>query len=327
MAATAHSAPHHSSFICPKRITMMEMKKRNFGRTGLQVSEIALGTVELGLDYGIGDRAHRPAFEESSRILHRALDLGVNFIDTARAYGEAETVIGRALAERRGEYILATKVAAAGDPRESLETSLRELRTEVLDIVQIHGRMNEVVLDPVVVEGLHRARAAGMVRFLGVSVYGEAAALAAIEAGFDCIQIAHSVLDRRPEVHALSAATQAGTGVIARSVLVKGALSPRAADLPPVLAPLRDAVLRLGALETLPELAYRYLLSQEPPHTLLVGASSVAELEAAVRFAGQGPLDAAEMQRLRAEPLLDETFTSPALWPSSGHAAAQPPKP
>ncbi|MBM3794448.1 MAG: aldo/keto reductase [Acidobacteria bacterium] len=296
---------------------MTEVKKRIFGRTGLQVSEIALGTVELGLDYGIGDHAHRPAFEDAARILHRALDLGVNLIDTARAYGEAETVIGRALAERRSEFILATKVAAMGDPRESLETSLRELRTGVLDIVQIHGRVEDVMPDPAVVEGLHRARDAGMVRFLGASVYNEAAALAAIEAGFDCIQIAHSVLDRRPEPRALPAAARAGTGVIARSVLVKGALSPRAADLPPALAPLRDAVLRLGPPETLPELAYRYLLSQEPPHTLLVGASSVAELEAAVRFARKGPLDAAGMERLRAEPLLDATFISPALWPQT----------
>lgn len=294
---------------------MTEVKTRNFGRTGLQVSEIALGTVELGLDYGIGDHAHRPAFEDAARILHRALDLGVNFIDTARAYGEAETVIGRAIAERRREFILATKVAATGDPRESLETSLRELRTDVLDIVQIHGRVDDVAPDAVVVEGLRRAREAGMVRFLGVSVYGEAAAGAAIHAGFDCIQIAHSVLDRRPEARALPAAAKAGTGVIARSVLVKGALSPRAADLPPALAPLREAVMRLGPLETLPELAYRYLLSQEPPHTLLVGASSVEELEAAVRFAGQGPLTAAEMHRLRAEPMLDATFISPALWP------------
>src|ERR1700761_8221129 len=88
------------------------MKLRRLGNSQLLASEIALGTVELGLDYGIpGEESHlRPPESEAIRVLNEALDLGINFIDTARAYGNSEEVIGKALHHRRGEYLLATKL-------------------------------------------------------------------------------------------------------------------------------------------------------------------------------------------------------------------------
>ena len=83
------------------------------GRTGISVSRIALGTVELGLDYGIagaGDH-RRPDEAAAAKLLNHALDIGVTFIDTARMYGEAEAIIGRAIGHRRSEFVLASKVA------------------------------------------------------------------------------------------------------------------------------------------------------------------------------------------------------------------------
>ena len=93
------------------------MNYRRLGRTGLQVSEIGLGTVELGLDYGVpvaGEHL-RPPEEHAARLLNQALDLGVNFIDTARAYGASEEIIGRALKGRR-ERVYPGQQAGA-DPR------------------------------------------------------------------------------------------------------------------------------------------------------------------------------------------------------------------
>lgn len=298
------------------------MNRRLLGKTGLTVSEIALGTVELGLDYGIGPDARRPRYEDAARILNRALDLGINFIDTARAYGEAEAVIGRAIAGRRREFILCTKVLPSGDTRASVETSLRLLCADVLDIVMIHCRADQPVAPPEVIEALFRLRQAGTVRFLGASVYGEAQALEAIGAGFDCLQVAHSVLDRRPETRVLPEAAACGVGIVTRSVLLKGVLSRRAASLPASLAPLAEAARSLGQpLEQLPELAYRYLLALNPPHTLLVGASHVDEVEAAVRFAGLGPLPAEEMTRIRARPMLGDEFLNPGRWPAEAAAS------
>ena len=126
------------------------MNYRRLGRTNLQVSEISLGTVELGMDYGIpmqGDHL-QPSEAEATRTLNCALDLGINLIDTAQAYGESEAIIGRALKSRRNEYILATKIAGLSwegytgvEFREQVEASitesLRTLQTDTIDLLYI----------------------------------------------------------------------------------------------------------------------------------------------------------------------------------------------
>ncbi|MCB9161239.1 MAG: aldo/keto reductase [Caldilineaceae bacterium] len=86
------------------------MDYRTLGRTGLRVSALALGTVELGLDYGIHapGQVGRPTEDEAIRLVHAALDAGINFVDT-RAYGESRAHLGRALAGRRHDVVLATR--------------------------------------------------------------------------------------------------------------------------------------------------------------------------------------------------------------------------
>jgi aryl-alcohol dehydrogenase-like predicted oxidoreductase len=265
------------------------MRYLTWGATGLRVSRLALGTVELGLDYGIaaaGERL-RPSFEDASAVLHRALDLGINVIDTARAYGEAEEIIGRALAGRRRDFVLVTK-AASGDVRASLEESLHRLRTDYVDVLMLHCRADEMPDRAMVPDGLP-------VRFVGASVYG-----AAVPEGFDCAQVAWSALDRRAE-----AAPYGEMGLMARSVLLRGALTFRHVHLPPELAPVREAIERLAKLGLpLPELAYRYVLSSARPVTALVGTGRLAELEECCEYAAHGPLRddvLAEIRRITVE--------------------------
>src|SRR5262245_19395019 len=175
------------------RIPLM-VRKRRLGRTGLEVSEISLGTVELGMAYGI--EATKPTENEAAALLHQALDLGINLLDTARAYGDAEAIIGRNLAGRRDEYVLLSKVPAGG--RESVqgmvEESLRELRTDHIDIMLVHcGYGAAPGADTV--SALLTCKSAGKLRYLGASVYGEEAALTSIENEWcDCIEIAYSAL-------------------------------------------------------------------------------------------------------------------------------------
>ena len=335
------------------------MRFRTLGRTELPVSEISLGTVEIGMDYGIQENgtAQKPDEREAVLLLNRALDLGVNLIDTARAYGQSEEIIGRALMGRRREYFLCSKVLAKRgtvkqDVVDSLEQSLRLLKTDVIDIYMIHSATLDVIEDGGVADILNELRESGKFRFTGASIYGEDAALAAIASGsfeghaqdgrgikhpaegasefpsslaarsralcaFDCLQIAHSALDRRPEARVLAAAQQANIGLMARSVLLKGVLTPRYHHLPETLSPLKDAARKLESLcdMPLPELAYRYVLSRAQPHTALVGASGIHELEAAVLFAEKGPLPEDLIAKVQAVQLADETLLNPATWP------------
>jgi aryl-alcohol dehydrogenase-like predicted oxidoreductase len=300
------------------------MRRRTLGRTGLSVSELALGTVELGLDYGISTPGERlkPDRRKAAELLHRALDLGINLIDTARAYGDAEEIIGETLKDRRGEFVLVSKVGANPSAvRNLVEASLQALRTDYIDVMMIHCGV-DADPDPETAGELGRLRDTGALRFLGASVYGERAALAAIDARWcDCIEIAYSALDRRPEAGTLARAAEHSIGVLARSVLLKGALTRRIQTLPVAFRPLQNAVGSLcdtasTDIDHLPEVAYRYVLMGELPHSLLVGSAHLAELEACVSYVERGGLDANTATRIRNLPILNAMWLNPGQWPS-----------
>jgi predicted aldo/keto reductase-like oxidoreductase len=141
------------------------METRPLGRTGLQVSTIGFGGARLD---------EHP--EQAMETVHRALDLGVNFIDTARYYGNSEKHLGEALRGRRSDYILATK-AMIEDPdvtRESLETSFSLLEVDRVDLLYAHACDNEarytyLMRDKGMLHTLEQIRSEGLTRFLGVS--------------------------------------------------------------------------------------------------------------------------------------------------------------
>jgi 1-deoxyxylulose-5-phosphate synthase len=311
------------------------MRNRLLGRTGLTVSEVSLGTVELGMDYGIsvnGDQ-RRPTVEEAANLLHRALDLGINLLDTARAYGDSEEIIGRAVAGRRNDFVLVTKVqtfrnldlsASERRPRmeASIEQSLANLRTETVDLLLLHTSGPGDIYWSQYSEVLADAKRRGAARFIGASVYGNEAALSAIPHGaFDCLQIAWSAMDRRAEDQVLSEATASQVGLMVRSVLMRGALSHRWRSLPEALDPVRAGAAKLEALAgqagiTLPELAYRYVLSSEGPLTALVGTSRISELEATIAYAEAGPLSSDLLEAIRAVDIEDPSFLDLSRWPA-----------
>lgn len=290
------------------------MRYRRLGRTDLMVSEISVGAAEIGMDYGI--RPERPAEDEAARLLHRALDLGINFIDTARAYGDSESIIGRALSGRRSEFYLATKVLATGDIELSVETSLRELRTDAVDVLMMHSATLDRIQDGEVTERLLQMKRKGWCRYIGASVYGNATAMAAIRCRqFDCLQIAFSAVDRRAECGVIAEARHADIGLVARSVLLKGALTGRSRLLPESLGELRRYTEALARIGDPAELSYRYVLTHEIPQTALVGTGSVSELEQVIAFAQRGALPADLTEAIRGLPLPPEWQLNPANWP------------
>jgi aryl-alcohol dehydrogenase-like predicted oxidoreductase len=204
--------------------------------------------------------------------------------------------------------------------RQSVEQSLNALRTDYLDLVQIHCLHDEVEPHPRALDALRVLQREGKVRFLGASVYGEAAGLAAISAGVDCLQIALSAIDRRPLRRVLPAAEAASLGIVVRSALLKGALSDRRRALSEWFAPLQTAIRRLEELSAqevadLPELAYRYVLSEPRVHTVLAGTRHVWELNAAAESARRGPLPARLLESINGCDMAPEDRLNPALWP------------
>jgi len=307
------------------------MRFRTLGKTGLRVSEISLGTVEIGIDYGLSANgpAARPSEAEAFLLLHRALNLGINFIDTARAYGDSEAIIGRSLKERRTDFVVCSKVqvqpiqpfdALRRNMIDSVETSLRLLSTDFVDIMMIHSASAEVVACEEITTVLGELRNQGRLRWIGVSVYSEGAALAAIHSGrYDCVQVAYNALDRGVESSVLGEAERANVGIVARSVLLKGVLTDRYRYLPHHLDALQTAARELEQVASeagvsLPELAYRYVLSRPVPHSALVGASNLEELESAVRFVDAGPLPSEAIARIRKVKVSNEELLNPSKW-------------
>ena len=155
------------------------MNYRILGKTGLRVSAIGFGSVELGMDYGIkvpGKRG-RPNRKESEGILQRALDSGINFFDTAPSYGDSERLLGAVIGSK--PCYIATKVNVDeenGDVgraiRASVENSLRNLNRECLDIVQIHNMEENTRKHDDALNALGALQKKGLIRFIGTSLYG-----------------------------------------------------------------------------------------------------------------------------------------------------------
>ena len=315
----------------------MNFSLSTLGRTGLRVSALALGTVEIGLPYGIATPAHvgRPGEQEAIRLIHTALDAGINLIDTARDYGASETVLGKALHQRRAQAILATKVnlwPAAVQQLSSrqlkrhmldtLDLSLRELQTDYVDIWQIHNVTEELLgRAEEVADVFTAAQRAGKIRWTGGSFYGATLPLMALDCDlFDVMQVTYSVLDRRIEEQVLPRAQQQNVGIVVRSVLLKGVLTERADHLPARLHALttasqrfRRVIAEAGLAASAAQVAVAFALAHLQISAVLVGMSSVAELEDNLRAATL-QLPPAVLEQFDALELSDETLLNPSTW-------------
>jgi aryl-alcohol dehydrogenase-like predicted oxidoreductase len=311
----------------------MRMDYTQLGATELRVSRLGVGTAAFGLDrYGItapGEGNVDPA--DAIANIHRAVEGGVNFFDTAPAYGRSEELLGQALADHK-DCLVATKVPIPenveeisqselmGYVNESLGESLRRLRREVLDVVQIHNATVRVLEQGNLVSCLERAREAGKLRYIGASVYGEEAALAAIATGkIQILQIALSLLDQRMCDKVIPAARTAGLGVLTRSALLKGALTKRARWLPPGLQALSQASERaakeLGTCwESLPRMALRFCLSVEGVHCVLSGVRNSAEIEDCLAACAEGPIAPVLLAKAWGLALRDDLVLNPSHW-------------
>ena len=311
------------------------MQTRPLGRTSLRVSEIGFGAWGLSGVEWIGATE-----SESLRALERALDRGINLIDTALAYGDgvSERVIGRALEGRRGDVMVATKVPpknriwpASGRASEvfpaeyvvaSCEQSLENLGRDHVDLLQLHVWHDRFLEEDAFPDALAGLKRAGKARFVGVSVteHDADSALRAAQSGlFDTMQILYNVFDPRPAERLFPACLAHGLGVLARVPFDEGGLT--GTIRPDTTFPdgdfrseyfrgdrRREVFVRTEALKTLlgpeaaslPELALRFCLSHPAVSTVIPGMRSAARVDENVGAGDGRRLTPALLEKLAA---------------------------
>ena len=234
------------------------MEKMRLGRTDFQVSRSGFGALPI----------QRISFDDAKAILHQAYEKGINFFDTARGYTDSEEKIGYALADVRNDIFLATK-SKAGDRKtllKDLETSLRNLKTDHVDILQLHNPAE--LPDPNDPEsayaGLLEARQKGLIRFLGVTNHKIGNALQAAASGYyDTIQFPLNSLSAAADLKLIAACKEQDLGLIAMKGLSGGLITNAATTF----AFLRqyDNVLPIWGIQRLNELAEFISFEQNPP--------------------------------------------------------------
>jgi aryl-alcohol dehydrogenase-like predicted oxidoreductase len=298
------------------------MKYRMLGKTGLRVSELSMG--------GLFVASFAADKEEARRAVRRALELGVNYVDTAPGYHNSEEVLGYALEGATQPYILSTKLGGRPQPfrpqekaelRQSFEESLRLLKRDSVDILMIHepdrpGQYDwytdhEKFTGPVV-ELLGELKAEGLIRYCGLGGTTAYELPHIINTGmYDVVLTAfnYSLLWQEALIEVLPAAKKQGMGIVIGSPLQQGALaarydeqvnhgarwlsSPRRAQYKQLYAFLDEIGMPIH------ELALRFVISNPDISTTLMGARSVAEVEANVKAVEAGPLPADILARIQ----------------------------
>lgn len=289
------------------------MEKKKLGQTGIDISEVAFGGVEIGVPYGIGvhNEEDMLAEQDAIRLLHRAIDEGINFFDTARLYGESERIMGSAFENRREEVVLASKCRhfRQGDgtlvPRQdveryvydSLEESLRMLRTDYIDLYMVHYADREIFEMEEVAQVFSALRDKGVVRAIGVSVYKPEETEIAVSSGvWDAVQLPFNLMDQAHGIHFQQAKEQ-GVGIIVRSVLMRGMLTDRLQKLHPELYHVEQHIQQYRTLAAttgftgLPQFATQFALSHDAVSSVLVGIDKVEYLKEAIASASGSYFD------------------------------------
>jgi aryl-alcohol dehydrogenase-like predicted oxidoreductase len=286
------------------------MPTRNLGRTGYQVGIFSLG--------GQAKLERTFAADESVEIVNRAIDLGINYIDSAAAYGKdenwesvhgtSERNIGQVMKQRRSEVFLASKTHERGydGSMRLLESSLENLQTDHLDLWQLHNikrqdDLNRIFARDGAIKALEKARSEGMVRHLGITGHFEPLILAqALERyDFDTILMVVSAADPNYlsfKDHLLPVALAKGVGIIAMKLAARGRLISE--WTPPPLEKQQE-YMRTSLPGTITMKESLHYTCTQPVSTCIVGCDTIAQLEENVSIATNfEPMDEAKMAKI-----------------------------
>ena len=315
------------------------MNKRTLGKTGIEVSEIAFGAVEIGLPYGIGVNSTEDMLSETEAIelLNSAFDKGINFFDTARAYGRSESIIGRAFKNKREKVVIGTKCKLLfGENKSfpssnetiqmiisSLHESLDALKTDYVDIFMLHNATEEILDNNVIADTFQRLKSEGLIKATGASTYTTEETKKAVESGlWDVVQVPFNLMDQTQE-SIFSFASERGVGIVVRSVLLKGILSEKGRKLHSVLKDVETHVNNYNALltesiSTLPMLATKFALSFKEVSSVLVGIDKEKYLQESLEAANGVYLDDKTLMRAKELRYPDPHFLDLVKWQQMG---------
>jgi aryl-alcohol dehydrogenase-like predicted oxidoreductase len=318
------------------------MERRILGRTGLKLAVLGFGCGN------VGGLMVRGTAAEQDRAVTRAIELGINYFDTAPSYGDgaSEANLGRVLRRTHPEIIIGTKLLIKPEDKKrinvaiasSLEGSLRRLGRETVDILYLHNAIGATGVDALppdfllyeVVPAVENLRRQGKIRFSGITAIGDTEALHRIvtASAFDAAQIVYNLLNPSAGVNIppafaaqnfsglLQSARAADMGAVGITVLACGALTgtdarhPLASKPDPMAsgpdystdlfrARRLQPLVSEGHTGTLLEAALRFSISNSAMTTVLVGYSSLDQLEAAAAAIAKGPLPTGTLNRLR----------------------------
>lgn len=302
------------------------MRYRILGKTGLKVSVVGFGSTELGIDYGIKAPGEygKPGKQAVKKMLYKALDYGINFFDTAPGYGESEKLLGDTIGLE--PCYIATKIniderSDALSIKASIGKSLKRLKKECIDVVQIHNATGGIIRQPETLENLKKLRKQGLIRFFGASVYEPADGLAVLKKGFfDCLQIAFNIMDQRILDKVLPVAVKNDTGVISRSAYFRGMLTKKITYLDNDWSFLKNAAnkikstMNIDSWEDLTGMALRFCLSTKGVSTVLVGIRTMDELMFAIKEEKKCKLSDIALRKLLTLRVNDEYWLNPLNW-------------
>src|SRR5256886_8417322 len=273
------------------------MEKRQFGKTDMQVSVLGFGGAEIGF---------QGATEETvARLLKGALDAGLNVVDTGECYEGSEELIGKTVADRRADYYLFTK---CGHPRgvgsedwspasllDSIERSLQRLRTDRLDLIQLHSCSESVLRKGDAITALQTAREKGYARYLGYSGDSQAARYAVECGAFDTLQTSINIADQEAIDLTMPLAREKEMGVIAKRPIANAAWKTGHRPIDSYHHEYFERLRKLNYdflhddLEKAISIALRFTLSIPGVHTAIVGTKKPDRWRENARLLEAGP--------------------------------------
>ena len=303
---------------------------------GLDISVLSLGTVQLGLSYGINNADGKPSQETANAILNAALEGGINTLDTAGAYGDSEVVIGNWLKtiDPAKRPFIVTK--AAGLDHSSLEnlrkdlfgrvkTSKERLGVQQLDMLMLHHFDDYLCDKENVRKVMQELKDSGEVRFIGASAYSHHDYAELADTGFDATQIPLNLFDwKQIENGGLKKLEQSGMMVFVRSVYLQGMVFQKPENLAPHMEFARPTLEKFQFLcnkynLSPATLALSYALSLPGVTSLVLGSEKAEQVQQNLVLMEQAvDLSEAQMAEIR-ELFLDtpEQVLNPALWPKA----------